>query len=443
LRTAPQDPRDAPRPHASSAPSPARGVPPDRALGAGTWVVILYLILDYGKPQFYLHFLEYLKPGLWIAIVGAAVIFVRPKHRLPREAWLVLAFLAVMALDVPFAINPRHTYNAFQLMLQMMLSGPFVMMVALDDVRRLRAALWTYVLVGSYQGIQGLLHGGVGVGGLFVDENDLCMLAATVIPLAFFLGMTAGARLQRMLGFSLMVVNILAAVVSFSRGGFLALCAVFLCIILRSRRPVSTLLLIAVALAVVYPLAPPAWFHEMGTIESSTRYGDTGEQRLYMWGIAFKVFLVHPVLGVGGGDLGRWLPEYEDPTSGHTSLWGRVCHSVYLTLLAESGVVGSAVWVWLVAGCFLATASVARKLKGRNDAVQGEGVEPPIEARALVGACRGLEAALLGFLVAGVFLTVNYYPVMWTLVGFVSAARLSLARDPALARWMAAPAESS
>jgi O-antigen ligase len=307
----------------------------------------------------------------------------------------------------------------------------------------LRAAIRTYVLVGSYQGIQGLLHGGVGVGGLFVDENDLCMLAATVIPLAFFLGMTTGARLQRLVGFSLVVVNILAAVVSFSRGGFVALCAVFLCIILRSRRPVSTLLLIAVALAVVYPLVPPTWFHEMGTIESATRYGDTGEQRLYMWGIAFKVFLDHPVLGVGGGDLGRQLPEYEDANSGHTSLWGRVCHSVYFTLLAESGVVGSAVWVWLVVGCFLTTASVARKLIGKSDASRDGDVEPPFEARALVGACRGLEAALIAFLAAGAFLTVNYYPVMWSLVGFVSATRLALAGDPTLVRWIAAPVEGS
>ncbi len=424
-------------------PPPARDATPDRALGVGTWVVIFYLILDYGKPQFYLHFLDYLMPGLWITIIGAVVIFVRPKLRLPREAWLVLAFLLVMAVDVPFAINPRYAYKAFQAMLQMMLAGPFVMMVALDNVRRLRAAIWTYVLVGSYQGIQGLFRGGVGVGGLFVDENDLCMFVATVIPLAFFLGMTAGARLQRLMGFSLVVVNILAAVVSFSRGGFLALCAVFLCIILRSRRPVSTLLLITVALAVVYPLVPPAWFHEMGTIESATRYGDTGETRLYMWGIAWKVFLDHPVMGVGGGDLGRQLPEYEQPGSGHASLWGRVCHSVYFTLLAESGVVGSALWVWLVVGCFLTTARVARKLIGKNDELREKDVEPPFEARALVGACRGLEAALIAFLVAGAFLTVNYYPVMWSLVGFVSATRLALLSDPALVGLMAAPSEPS
>ena len=433
MRTLPRDPREAPRPRAPSVP------PPARALGVGTWVVIAYLILDYGKPQFYLHFLEYLMPGLWITIIGAVVILVRPKLRLPREAWLVLAFLLVMAVDVPFAINPRYAYNAFQAMLQMMVAGPFVMMVALHNVQRLRAAIWTYVLVGSYQGIQGLFRGGVGVGGLFVDENDLCMLVATVIPLAFFLGMTSGARLQRLLGFSLVMVNILAAVVSFSRGGFLALCAVLLCVILRSRRPVSTLLLVTVALAVVYPLVPPAWFHEMGTIESATRYGDTGETRLYMWGIAWKVFLDHPVMGVGGGDLGRQLPEYEDPSSGHASLWGRVCHSVYFTLLAESGVVGSAIWVWLVVGCLLTTATVARKLIGKDGELRDRGVEPPFEARALVGACRELEAALIAFLVAGAFLTVNYYPVMWSLVGLISATRLTVRNDAVLVNLMGVP----
>lgn len=401
-------------------------------LGAGAWLAIAYLVVDYGKPQFYLTFLGYLKLGLWITLIGSGIIFIGPKHKLPRVAQLVLAFLLVLALDIPFASSPRNAEATAQTMLQMMLAGPFVMMIALDDVRKLRAVLWTYVLVGTYQGIQGIVNKGSGAGGYFVDENDLCMLAASVIPIAYFLGTTARGGFHRVAGLVLLGVNAFAGVVSFSRGGFLGMCAVLLYIVLRSRRRVSTLILIALALLVIYPMIPATWYHEMGTIETADQDGDTGAARLYMWGIAWKVYLDHPALGVGGNNLGRHMYLYQEPNTSHEPLWGRVCHSVYLTLISETGTAGTVIWALIVIVSLFTTIRVARKLLRASRTIREAGGEPPYEATALVGMCRGLEASLIGFLVAGAFLTVNYYPVMWSLVGFMAATRLALEHDPAL-----------
>jgi hypothetical protein len=56
-----------------------------------------------------------------------------------------------------------------------------------------------------------------------------------------------------------------------------------------------------------------------------------------------------------------------------------------------------------------------------------------LKARQLMAICRGLEASLIGFLVAGTFLTTNYYPNLWTIIGFMSATLLVLEMDPDLA----------
>ena len=404
-----------------------------RTVGVGVWVVAFYIVLDYGKPQLYLPFLQYLKLGLWAPLLGTAVLILRRPHPLPREGKVILWILAGMAVVIPFSDNPRVAFNTVFTLLQMMLAGPWVLMTTVDDVRKLRVLLWTYVWVGALQVVQGILRGGTGIGGYFVDENDLCMLAATVAPIAYFLGSTASGVAGRVAGFTVLVLSVLSGVATFSRGGFLAMIAVGLYVVLRSRRPAATLAVIAVALILVYPLVPVEWYDEMKTIDSAHEYGDTGAVRIYMWKVAWKVFLHNPVLGVGANNLGRELPEFEDPRSGQRPLWGRACHSLYLTLLSETGVVGTALWAALLVCCFAATTGAGRRVK---DLIASDATGPASASvaagRQLFGACRGLEAAMVGFLAAGVFLTINYYPVMWTLVAFMSATRVVLANEPAL-----------
>ena len=154
---------------------------------------------------------------------------------------------------------------------------------------------------------------------------------------------TARSWTPRLAGFGLLLLSVLAGVASLSRGGFLALVAVGIYLILRSRRRVATIVALAAALLLIYPLVPPEWTQRISTLRTANQRGDTGETRLYMWGLAWKVFRHHPVLGVGVNNIGRHLPDFEEKT-GRRPLWGRACHSLYFTLLAESGTVGTVIW---------------------------------------------------------------------------------------------------
>jgi hypothetical protein len=46
-----------------------------------------------------------------------------------------------------------------------------------------------------------------------------------------------------------------------------------------------------------------------------------------------------------------------------------------------------------------------------------------------LGVSRGIEGALIGFLVAGAFLSVSYYPNMWTILGLMTSTTLAADND--------------
>jgi probable O-glycosylation ligase (exosortase A-associated) len=399
------------------------------AYGAATWIVAAYFVIEYARIQDVIPGLNYLKLGLIVTVLAALQLFAFRKHPFPRETRPILIYLALMFAATPFALNHGVCVMTSLTVLQMLLSGLLLMATSTDTVKKLRLLAWAFVAAGTYQSVRGILFNGVGIG-YFVDENDLCMLAAMVAPIAYFLGTTASGFLTRILGIALLALSVFAGVVSFSRGGFLALVGVGLYLIMRSPRRITTLLAITVALLAIYPFIPKAWYSEMQTIETADQYGDTGETRIYMWGIAWDVYKDHPIFGVGPNNLGRHMSTYDDETKGHRPMWGRACHSIWFTMISEAGTVGTLVWLWMLVGSLRATTSVARIVKR-------EGIDPPssspelrLKARQLLGLCRGFEASLIGYLVAGTFLTLNYYPNLWTIVGLMIATRLTLENDP-------------
>src|SRR5262249_28457035 len=145
--------------------------------------------------------LPYLKVGLWALLLGALFLYAHRRHPFPRETRWFIAFLALLALSVPFALTPRNTFMTTWTLIMMMVAGPFVMMTSLDTVRKLRVALWAYCVASTWQCVAGILAEGRGTG-YFIDENDLCMLAATVIPIAFYLAVTAHGLTPKLLGFT-------------------------------------------------------------------------------------------------------------------------------------------------------------------------------------------------------------------------------------------------
>jgi putative inorganic carbon (HCO3(-)) transporter len=87
------------------------------------------------------------------------------------------------------------------------------------------------------------------------------------------------------------------------------------------------------------------FFQRLAEIDDSTAVS-----RLAIWGAAFSVFARAPVLGAGFGNLRTTLGGL----LGLPESWAGDAHNLYLELLAETGIVGLVLFLFLIAVALLA-----------------------------------------------------------------------------------------
>jgi len=102
----------------------------------------------------------------------------------------------------------------------------------------------------------------------------------------------------------------------------------------------------------MYFFAPPTYWNEMKTIQTEGSEKGTGKERVESWKAGWRMFLDHPIIGVGALNFGVWFAEYF-PERSHM-MWGRVAHSLYFTLIPEMGIIGTLFSV----GCFTVTVKI-------------------------------------------------------------------------------------
>ncbi len=74
--------------------------------------------------------------------------------------------------------------------------------------------------------------------------------------------------------------------------------------------------------------------------------------RLLLWGQALLMFLQHPIIGNGYGAFGILHKQDASLVGTYTAQFQLGAHSEYLQVLAELGIVGFAVWVWVIISFF-------------------------------------------------------------------------------------------
>ncbi len=364
-----------------------------------------FFVLEYARPpgivQLRLQMLFILAfPVLWL--------FLSDRHwsrNLTLHAGVVLA----CASGVLYATNTFSSYIVTRGMY-----GHLVVALAITTVlatwRNLTLGLWIWVTIMAYQAFYAITHGGRGSGGFFGDENDLALGCACAFSITF-VGVRAFSGWRRLASMGLTALYAVAIVISFSRGGFVALAATALYCVWTGRNRVRNLLFGAVGAGLFFLLIPAEYKAELQTI-SDTDSG-TADIRQFMWTAAYNMWSDYPVLGVGAGNSNWRIGEYQ-PRTGRFDApqyterdWSsQSVHSAFFQLLAELGVVGVVLFGLLLWGHFQ-TLRVLR-LGAADDPTLTPAQRREVELYAV-----GLGGAMVGFLAGGLFLSVIYYPYPW------------------------------
>ena len=297
----------------------------------------------------------------------------------------------------------------------------FITLSVVDTLRRLR---WTVAaLIGSY-GFASLyvirewqqghkFYSNFRPGWMVGDANYFSTAAIFSIALAFYFIQTKRKRWERAYCIVCLLLIILAVTFCASRGGFLGLTVAALCLVWRTKRRVRNLALIGVLvipLSLVLPVSPLHRF-----LNPSADYGST-QFHLEAWRAGLRMIEAHPIAGIGLGNFKLLMPLYMAP--GPKVDVDTVAHNMFIEVAAELGL--PALLMFL--GIFWFTYRTMGKLR------RSSSTHPLIRETA-----SALQAGLLGFAVAGSFVSAEYQKTSW--MGFaLMFCLMPLARSQKLAR---------
>jgi probable O-glycosylation ligase (exosortase A-associated) len=276
-------------------------------------------------------------------------------------------------------------------------------------------------LSNQLQGI-GLVEGtrvtiGREIGSVLGDPNDLSLV---LLFGASFAGAAATGRglptIDRVLGAAVLLAVAAAIVATQSRGGLLGLTAVigiFVSERIRSKLTLGCLAL--VALVVLFAISgidnrQSGGAHETGIDESAMG-------RLHAWGAAIRMALANPMTGVGLDNFYFNYFFYSDFWDGKN----HAVHSTWFEVLGETGIMGLALFIWMVAAIYFGIRATKRLIGKQSD-------PPPI----LLTSVRGLMGGLVGFCVSGTFLTQAFTWPLYIILGLtVATNRIAGMHHPA------------
>lgn len=200
--------------------------------------------------------------------------------------------------------------------------------------------------------------------GPFGNYNHFAGMAELLFPLPFAWLLFTRSKLDERIFFSLATVMLAAAgIFSLSRGGMISMIVQFMALgsVLihgrikgpdraeRGKLPLLPVLIVIAVLLVSVWIGYEPLVKRFGTIQQGA-----GEYsvvtRVEFWRASWRMFLDHPLTGVGLGAFPAVYPSYGSSSSRHERL--EQAHNDYLQLLTDAGIVGGAIGLLFLALLF-------------------------------------------------------------------------------------------
>lgn len=331
---------------------------------------------------------------------------VRP---LAKNAWWLLALAVMLG---PFSIWPGATLNFFIQDLPTLIMASILAYKMSSSWRVMRGTLLVLVLCGlilSKAALSGYNAGERAAANTMYDTNDLAYVLVTVLPLA--LGFFLTAKALRMKAFYAGVVgaNLVAILLTASRGGFLGLLTEMVFVILfplrggkvsqqRIGRMFGALIVVGCLGAAIWPQLPQSTRQRLSTVlDLGSDYNldpDNATSRGQIWKRGMTAAVKRPV-GYGVGSFAmvdlKFNGRMEPP------------HNSFVQATVELGFLG----LLLFARMYMLT---WRALGRARKLLLGTELE---EQRELALFLRTLQLSLAGNIVAGFFLSMAYVTLLW------------------------------
>ncbi len=283
-------------------------------------------------------FPEYGAPCLAIAGLFFAYLDARSRGKgicIGTLGRLLLLYIAFMAVGILYS---DHRGNSFATLLMWvtMFCDYLILTTILYNRQRLRIALYTLAIatgiVGLIACVEYLLRDIMGFSSLpnqlwykfdrffyrhfpmnvdltmgdnraastFNNPNILAEYLVMTIPLVGYVGFNGRRTPARLTARVFMLTAIFGAIVSFSRGAYIALLSMLLLIIFTHMRKITPFMMCLIAAVSLIPEAVISRFLTIGTGDGSIF------ERFAAWEVAVQAIIQHPLFGMGPGISNFW-----------------------------------------------------------------------------------------------------------------------------------------
>ena len=390
---------------------------------AGLYLVLAYLLFEFGRPQELIPGLRVIPFATGISVLIFLKVIMSGKlnfSRLQTRLWIPL--FAVMAIHVPIAANNFHALMTFKDMF-LLYCVYFGVITFVNSTEKMMTVMKLWLGIHVFLAVMGVAKGGKGIGAWMGDENDFCMVMDMVIPFGYFLLFSATGVGQKMKYLGFLGTFILAAMASLSRGGFMGLASVGAYCWYRSPKKMNALVVLLVTVLFMVMLAPETYWDEIASSgNDETLEKGTGAERLYTWGIGMDMFYANPIIGIGQSNFPWTFDQYQTGNFQGRSIAGRQAHSAWVTLISELGIAGIVIIGMMLLQCYKDLRLVRTRLSPA-DSRQKSGATVRAGEDVRVYLARAMEGSLIGFIVTGVFISILWYPSLWIMLAFVVALR--------------------
>jgi len=316
-----------------------------------------------------------------------------------RPARLFLAFLGVVVIVA--LVHGTGFQYAISRYLGFLVFLPFVIVAVRSqhDLGRVLATMvLSYVVMFPY-GLRQMVRFGDRLGVGLYETNYLATILVLLVPLAFALASQQQLPMRRALWAGCGLLLVLMVFLTSSRGGFVGLLAAGMFFVYRRRGIGAAVGVLLLLVGSVFLLPTDLGTRALATIFQDSSQLPAGLEtsnraHVALFWAALRMIGDSPLVGVGPLNFKALSTLYTGLEQGN------IAHNSFLEIAAELGLPALAVFLMLLTATF--------RTLGRATRATGSP-----EAQELAGWAEGLRSGLLGFLVAGCFISAQYEKVLW------------------------------
>ena len=372
------------------------------------WFICGYLFIEYWRPQSIYPALDFL-PWARLFILGALLFsFADKKSKLvwtSTHTWILL-FTIQIHISFLFAYNINwsidHHINFFQWVVIFFIitrivttKERFYIFFLVFFLSSLKIALGTSRSF-AMRGFGFTSWGLKGPPGFFENSGELAILMVMLFALSLYLIKTfwsKSGRLEKLVLLFAVLCPALTVIGSSSRGSQLALAVVLLWYYnyrLLNPKVLVVAASLALSFAFILPDEQKARFETMGDDRTS-------EQRILYWKNGVEMVKLHPLTGVGYYNFIPYFSDfYPDDIlfrNRQGQLRAELPHNILVQVATDAGLPALTLYLLIILSL------LRLPIYPKNQLLQS--------------VSKGLKLGIIGFFIAGQFVTVAYYPYLW------------------------------